>query len=271
MSELQIPIVPIPQYKSKIVSRNFFNDNGQKVSITEKIVVYWDKHFADRQRLENKSFLDFLQKLIASPENFRITSTQSKAVRKFLKKEFINKKTGDPINASDIRAVIDTDKVKEYRDSMGFYQIVSSELNRSEKNIIDIYHGLSRIEDQFRVMKGDLSTRPMHVNTPEHIEAHLTLCVIALTVIRIIQTKINTSGLIEKTNTNWTSGLSAERIQRALNKWTVEKIADDYYRFNHIDDPDLKLILDAFNINIPKKLFKISELKHIKTSIKITN
>ena len=33
-----------------------------------------------------------------------------------------------------------------------------------------------------------------------------------------------------------------QRIQAALNKWTVSEITNGYYRFNDIDDKDLKLI-----------------------------
>ena len=64
-------------------------------------------------------------------------------------------------------------------------------------------------------------------------------------------------------------GLSGSRIQRALNKWTVSELGNGYYRFNDVDDADLKLILDSFNIEIPIKLFNKMELKNIKTSIKI--
>ena len=64
-------------------------------------------------------------------------------------------------------------------------------------------------------------------------------------------------------------GLSGHRIQSALNKWTVSELTNGYFRFNDIDDKDLKLILDSFNINIPVKLFRMMELKNIKTSIKI--
>ena len=87
---------------------------------------------------------------------------------------------------------------------------------------------------------------------------------------RIIQMKICNSGLIEKGNTSWSYGLSAERVQSALNKWSVDILPGDYFRFNNLDDPDLKLILDAFNINIPLKLFRRAELKSIKTGIQIT-
>lgn len=64
-------------------------------------------------------------------------------------------------------------------------------------------------------------------------------------------------------------GLSGSRIQTALNKWTVTEITNGYYRFNDIDDKDLKLILDSFNIDIPLKLFKKMELLNLKTSIKV--
>ena len=36
-----------------------------------------------------------------------------------------------------------------------------------------------------------------------------------------------------------------------------------------LDDPDLKLILDAFGIDIPAKLYRRAELKTIKKSINI--
>ena len=137
-------------------------------------------------------------------------------------------------------------------------------------DVIDKYHGLTRIEDQFRVMKGDLDTRPLYVKTPEHVEAHLMICFIALIMMRIIQKKILKSGLVKADTENyWTNGLSGYRIQEALNKWKVDKLPSDLYRFMNIDDPDLKLILDAYDIKIPKKLYQRAELKALKTGTKI--
>jgi hypothetical protein len=53
-----------------------------------------------------------------------------------------------------------------------------------------------------------------------------------------------------------------------LRIWTVEKIADEFHGFNNTNNEDLKMILDAFGIDIPLKLFTIGELKHIKQTIK---
>jgi len=94
---------------------------------------------------------------------------------------------------------------------------------------------------------------------------------IALTVIRLIQNRIVKSGVVpsaERKEVGWTMGLSGERIQRALNKWQVDLLPYDYYKFMNINDPDLKLILDAFNIKIPPKFYRRAELRQFKTNLK---
>lgn len=258
------------KYKSRIIKRTHKDENGQSRTIEEKVVVYWSRKFQKRCEQENKKFLEFLKRLEESPENFRITALQSKSLRKFFKKDCVNQKTGEIMNSSDIKAFIDFDKVAEYRKSMGYYQIVTSELTMDPLEVIEKYHGLTQIEDQFRVMKGDLETRPFYVRTPEHVDAHMLICMIALILIRIIQKRIIGSGLIQAVpDAYWNSGLNSERIQTALNKWRVDLLPGDLYRFMDVDDPDLKLILDAFGIKIPAKLYRKSELKSIKTETKI--
>lgn len=258
------------KYKSRIVKRTVKDEAGRSRTIEERVVVYWSRKFQARSEKENKKFLDFLKRLEEAPENFRITSLQSKSLRKFFKKECVNQKTGETVNSRDIKAFIDFDKVREYRESMGYYQIVTSELTMEPLGVIDRYHGLTQIEDQFRVMKGDLETRPLYVRTPEHVEAHLLICMIALVMLRIIQRRLIHSGIVAvDPDAYWSSGLSGERIQRALDKWKVDALSGDLYRFMDIDDPDLRLILDAFQIHIPAKLYRRAELKGIKKDIKI--
>lgn len=260
------------KYKSRIVNKKVKDENGVAKTISEKVVVYWSANFEKRSISENKSFLEFIAKLVESPSNFRITAIQSKSIRKFLHKKIVNGKTGEVFNSSELKAMIDMEKVENFKKGMGYYQIVTSELNMDAKEVIDKYHGLSRIEDQFRIMKGGLKTRPIFLSNPEHIHAHLLICMIALVMMRIIQNRIVDSGLMPSAkdkDVNWTAGLSAERVQTALNKWQVEKMPHDFYRFLNIDDPDLKLILDAFHIKIPYKFFRRGELKHIKTETEI--
>lgn len=258
------------KYKSKTVTRDISDENGQERSITEKVVVYWSRKFYERQLYENKSYLEFLDRLIQSPDAFRVTAAQAKNIRRFLKKDLLDSESGELLDSTKLRLIIDMEKVDEYKKELGYYQIVSSELHLSEKEIIDIYHGLSQIEDQFRVLKGDLSTRPIFVNTKEHIDAHLAICMIALTVMRLIQLKVAPS-CETSSNSLWSYGISADRVKEALNLWTLDCFPDGLYRFNNLDNADLKLILDAFHIDIPLKLFKMKELKALKSSFKISN
>ena len=263
-------VSPDFKYKSRIKKRTVKDEKGHPHTIEEQVVVYWSRKYQVRCEYENKRFLDFLEKLEQNPGNFRVTALEAKSLRRFFKPEYVHQTTGEVFDASKLKPLIDFEKVREFRKSMGYYQIVTSELTMPAQKVIDKYHGLMQIEDQFRVMKGDLNTRPIFVRTPEHVNAHLLICMIALIVLRIIQKRILDSGLVQTSpDAYWSSGLNASRIQTALNKWKVDTLPGDLYRFMDVDDPDLKLILDAFNVHISPKLFRLAELKSIKTGITV--
>lgn len=263
------------KYKSRTVKYQTSDpsDKSKKRTLVEKQVVYWSRKFYEREKAEKKSFLEFIEKLRETPENFRITALQAKSMRKYLKKEMLNTETGEVIDSLKIKGMLDEEKLNAELELMGYYLIITSETSMEDTEIIDTYHKLSKIEDQFRVMKGTFETRPIYVRKEEHISSHLLICMIALIVLRIIQQKIvdyqKLTGSGQKEVNLWEMGLSADRIQAALNKWTVDTLPGDYYRFNYLDDPDLKLILDAFGIKIPAKLYRRADLRSIKTDIKI--
>lgn len=260
------------KYKSRIMKRTVKDANGKKRTVTENVIVYWSRNFYERDLHENARFLETLEKILKNPKGFRITDMQARMLRPFFKSDFFNSETGEVIAASKLKALLDKEKLEEFKSHFGYYQIITSEINMPPLEAIEKYHGLTRIEDQFRVMKSDLETRPVYVRTREHIEAHLLICLIALTMIRMIQCKICRSGLVPKSDdiTLWSMELPAYRIRKALNKWKVELFADDLYRFTDLDDPDLKLILDSFDIRIPVKLFRKTDLKSQIRNINVT-
>lgn len=261
-----------------VVSENsIINSEINDEYIVEKVVVYFSKSYYEKQLAENKSFIEFLDKFKTSPTSFRISKLQSKNLKSFIKDDQVeNYKTGEILNSKDLVNIIDYQKVDKWKEQFGYYQIVTSEIKKTDKEIIEIYHKLSRIEDQFRVMKSSLETRPLFVRKKEHIEAHLLVCMISLIVLRIIQNKIvdykkktNTIKKEKDSKRLWDMGISSDRLVRALNKWKISYLTNDLYRFYDIDDQDLKLILNAFNIEIPSKLFTKIELRQFKTNINI--
>ena len=247
--------------KTKTYTKTYTLENGTELKSSEKIVSYWSKKFYTREYEEQKSFYDTLKQIIENPESFPSNRLNNSKIKKYLKKQVLNDETGEIIDSENLKAIIDIDKVNEELSLLGWYSIITSETNMDENEIIDTYHNLVDIEDQFRVMKSTLETRPLYVRTDEHRIAHLTLCTIALILLRLIQRAITNK---------FNDTLSADRIQVALNKWKVEKLADEHYRFNDIDDKDLKLIFDSFDIKLPVKLYKPIDFRLLKNNIKIS-
>ena len=256
------------KYKSHIITRTVSDESGNTRKIREKVVVYWSRAFYAREKHENQSFLDFIEKLKANPAGFRVSAAQSRSLKKFMKKDVVDKETGEIIDSRKLLSMIDEDKLTEFNELMGYYQIVSSELEMDDMEIIDKYHGLTRIEDQFREMKGTLETRPIWVNTPEHIHAHLLICFMALTMMRVIQYKIKKSLPDDKSkDLNWTYGMPGKRFQKALRSWTVDQISDEYYRMSNIQNEDLLTICSAVNLHLPLSLFTRGTLRSLKASV----
>ena len=263
-------VSPEFKYKSRIVTRTVTAEDGKKRKIQEKVVVYWSRAFYAREKHENQSFLDFIEKLKANPASFRVSASQSRNLRKFMKKECVNKETGEILDSRKLLSMIDNAKLTEFNELMGYYQIVSSELEMNDQEIIDKYHGLTRIEDQFREMKGTLETRPIWVNTPEHIQAHLLICFMALTMMRVIQHKIVKSLPGEKAkDLNWSYGLPGERFQKALLDWQADKLPGDYFRMNNVHNSDLMMIFNALGVRLKPVLYMRGDIRSLKSSVSV--
>lgn len=74
--------------------------------------------------------------------------------------------------------------------------------------VASIYHQLNQIEDCFRVMKTNLGLRPVYLWNTDHIKGHVTICVLALILVRYIQWKLQMAN----------ESLSIHEICTALNE-----------------------------------------------------
>ena len=254
------------RHKSRIVKRVVKDENGKKHEVREKVVVYWSKAFYERERSENASFMEFLEKLRENPGSYRISSSHSKGLRRFLKKEYVNKVTGEKVDSADLMPMIDEAKLTEFNDLMGYYQIVTSELEMGDREVIEKYHGLTQIEDQFREMKGTLETRPVFVQTPEHIKAHLMVCFMALTMIRIIQRKTRLSAKPAKGESKWSYGIPGARVSEALAGWQVLELPGEYYQVLKPKGDDIFAILKAFGMELKQQLYTRGEIREMKST-----
>lgn len=256
------------RHKSRTVTRRVRDENGRERERREKVVVYWSRSFHDRDVFERRKFLDFIERLKANPGGFRATVAQSRSLKRFLKKDVLNRKNGEVLDGTKLVAMIDDEKLNEFNELMGHYQIVTSELDMSDREVIEKYHGLTQIEDQFREMKGTLETRPLFVRTPEHVRAHLVVCFIALTMLRLIQRKISMAKPKgEGDETAWSYGMSGARIAKALRDWQCLRHPGDLHQMLNGSGEDIGSILRALGMELKPRIYTPGEINALKATV----
>jgi hypothetical protein len=265
--------------KSRIVRREVTlvkkgkdgKETRERRRFTEKEVVYWSEAFYRREMHEHKSFLDFVERLRANPAGFRVSAAQSKNLKKFLKDEYLNKKTNEVVDGRKLVAMIDDEKLNAFNELMGYYMIATSELDAPDQEIIDKYHGLTQIEDQFREMKGTLEARPVFVNTPGHIHAHLLVCFIALTMMRLVQRRVAMAEPKSDAggDLKWSYGMSGERLSAALREWQVLCQPGEYYQMLNSSGEDIRRVLSALGIGLGKRIYTKGGIVALKSGVKV--
>ena len=258
------------KYKSRIneIELTYKNLDGtkSKKTVKEKEIIYWSKKHYEREEQQNKKFIEYLESCKENPDKLKDKQRKS---QEFIKTVDVDPETGEIIHPEKVIVFLDK-KLEKYKETMGFYSIVTSEIEDDDREIINRYHGLSRIEDSFRIIKSDLEGRPIYVWLEEHIKAHFLICFIALTIIRIIQYKILKYENKSTLNVDgWEQGITAEKLKEALNNF---KACSDKKGTCMISKPTLELekISNSLSINI-SDLTTIDKINQLKNQINKVN
>ena len=234
--------------KSRLCPRTILvtANNGKKIKkqVDEKQVVFWSKKYATRAKAEREAALAKARDLAKHPGNY--TRATSYGAAKYVKKVEYDKETGEILTASSILD-INEDLIREEEALDGYYMLLTSEMDTPDDKIIDMYRGLWRIEESFKITKSELEARPVYVWTNEHIEAHFLTCFVALTLSRILEMKLEHK-------------YSAGRILESLSKANCSLIQQNYYMFDYFDEV-LKDIGDLMNIDFSKRVRTLGDIK----------
>jgi transposase len=236
--------------KTRVIARDISvtmrSGRKAKKTVYEKQVVFYNKKYADKEKVEREKAIIKAMDLVANPSKYdRATSC---GAAKYVKNLVYDKETGE-ILTKDRLPTFDYEKLAEEEKYDGYYAIVTSELDMDSKQIIDTYRGLWEIEETFRIAKGDLETRPIFLQREERINAHLLTCFISLVILRILQK--NTGRLY-----------STKSIIECLNRISCSREQDNIYLFDYrgkISDA----IGSAVGIDFTHKRLRLSEIKKI--------
>ena len=223
---------------------SFLDEANKKIqfSVSQKRIVYWSK------KLEEKHIME-IDKEVGKLTNLSLSGIKRKELgylAKYVKIASINE--DGVIDSSNINALIDYEKISEEKKYCGYNMLITSEIKDSVEHIYNVYKNLWRIEESFRILKTNISDRPIYVSKKESIYGHFLVCYTALFLMRIVEFKT----LKDK--------VPANKLFEFIRKFEVVK-CDELYINLLTKNEDFYPIIDAIklpvdNFYLDKKMFE---------------
>lgn len=245
------------KHKSRITPKKMYvvrddkgkTTNGNKkretILVDQKQMVYYSQKYADKQKRDRETIIKKATDLINHPELY--TKATSYGVAGYVNNLKFVKETGEIADASNLS--LNLERIKEEEKYDGYYSIVTSEENLSDIEIRNIYRGLSKIEETFKVTKSGLEARPVWVSRADHIESHFLTCFISLIIIRLLEIKLDNK-------------YSFKKIIQTIRNYTSNHIEHDVYLQSFRNDV-IKDIENVFSVDLSKKYLTLSQIKKI--------
>jgi transposase len=252
--------------KSRIERReikvDFVRSDGttykKTVLVDQRQIVFYSEKYAVRARSKREAIIMKAQQIIDNPAAYN--KATSYGALKYIKNIEIDKSTGE-FKELENNPYLDIAKLKEEEKYDGYYAIVTNVFDEGKKKgkfddekIIDIYRGLWRIEDTFRVTKSELEARPVNVSREERIRAHFSTCFISLVIIKLIQKRINYKH-------------SPEKIIEAMNNTSCSNESENLFLFDHVSEVSIDLG-EAFGLDFSIRRLTRKEIKKNLSQVK---
>ena len=220
----------------------------RRVMVPVKEVAFWSRDYFERSRRERAKVVEKSRAAVARGD---MSSAAAKTSVRYAKDVPVVRETGE---AADHNWVIDEDRIAADEAMDGYYCIVTSEQDMDDREVIDAYRGLWRIEESFRVMKGDLGARPVYCSTESHIRAHFLVCYIALLAMRLMQLDTGRK-------------YSAAQISEALAGVTGHLMDRNLYLFDYRTDLTDELA-GAVGIDLSRQVLTRGQIRSIMADVK---
>lgn len=216
------------------------------VRIDEKQVVFYSADYDRKAKAERELALAKARDLVKNPSKYNKTTSYGAA--KYVKNLVFDPKTGEIVTTKQ-KPVFDEVKLREEEKFDGYYAIVTSEWKKTDEEIIEIYRGLWRIEEAFKITKSDLEARPVYLSRNDHIQAHFLICFVALVIARLLVQCLDNKYPIPK-------------IVESLNKASGTHLEQNWYVFDHADDIT-NAITEILGVDLSHKYLRLGDIKKI--------
>jgi transposase len=214
------------------------------VYIDEKQVVIYSPDYDRRAKAERAAAVAKARDLVENPAKYKRATSYGAA--KYVSNLVFDEETG-AVLTTQRRLLFDEEKLREEELYDGYYAICTSEWRKKDGEILDIYQGLWRIEEAFRVSKSDLEARPVYLSREDRVKAHFLVCFIALVLARLL--------------TRFLGGrFSVGRVVESLAKASGTEIGRNYYVFDHADEVT-RAVCEMMGIDLERRFMRLGEIR----------
>jgi transposase len=233
---------------------NVENENGKrtkKVKVTHKQVAFYSEKYAKKAKCERKAALEKARLIVANPAKLERMLDRSAA--KYVKGIQYDKESGEVIETSK-QLYFDEEKLAKEEALDGYYVIITSEVKRTDSDIIDMYRGLWEIEESFKLIKSCFGLRPVYVRNESSIEAHFLVCFIALLIMRLLDRRLGYKFPIPQ-------------IIKDLKNASASHLEDNWWLFDYRQG-SINDIYDILGIDLRRKFMRSTEIRSLVAATK---
>jgi transposase len=190
-------LIELGLYEEKKCKNGKIKKVKAKGMLPQKLIITFSRKMMEYQRFIRNRQIERAKKLLKhiDPETYKKGPND---VTRFIKR--LSNKEND--KKSPIQYTLDMNKIAEEEKYDGFYAIATN-LDISEGiaagkadviKILEISAQRYKIEDCFRLLKTNFSSRPVYHHNEPRIIAHFMICYTALLIFRLLQKKFELAG-----------------------------------------------------------------------------
>jgi len=225
----------------------------KEVRLDEKQIVFYSRDYDKKAKADRAAVVAKALDLVSDPSKYNKATSYGAA--KYVKNIEYDPKTGE-ILTSKHKPLFNEQKLKDDEKWDGYYAIVTSELDKTDGEVIDIYRGLWKIEESFKVTKSEFETRPVYLSRKDRIQAHFLICFIALVIARLLENLLD-------------GQFSVGQIAESLRNVSCSPIEENWYLLDYADEVT-SAIKEKLGIDFSRKYLQLGDIRKILAQTKKT-
>ena len=177
--------VDLGLYEEKILKDGRIKKVKATGMLKQRVIITFSRKMMEYQRAVRNRQVERAKKLLEKNDPEEIKKGPND-IRRFMKR-VTQTESGEK---AAVKYILDKKKIEEEEKYDGYYAVATN-LTDPAKEILAVSQRRYLIEDCFRIMKTNLSGRPINHRLPNRIKAHFLICYTALLVYRLLEAKLD--------------------------------------------------------------------------------